>query len=101
MGGGGFAAKENLLKPGRGVFIEDKYTDLGKWMDGWESRRRREPGHDWCIVRLGMPGAIHRLVVDTNHFRGNHPEACSRPPGHSPAAEAITESIASLPMGGL
>ena len=72
-----FAAKENLLKPGRGVFIEDRYTDRGKWMDGWESRRRREPGHDWCIIRLGMPGAIHRLVVDTNHFRGNHPEACS------------------------
>lgn len=72
-----FAEKENLLKAGRGVFIEDKYTDRGKWMDGWESRRRREPGHDWCVVRLGLPGAIHRLVVDTNHFRGNHPEACS------------------------
>ncbi len=72
-----FAEKENLLKEGRGVFIEDKYTDRGKWMDGWETRRRREPGHDWCVIRLGLPGAIHGLVVDTNHFRGNNPEACS------------------------
>lgn len=72
-----FAEKENLLKAGRGVFLEEKYTERGKWMDGWETRRRRDPGHDWCILRLGMPGAIHRLVVDTNHFRGNHPEDCS------------------------
>src|SRR3712207_7198689 len=48
-----FAEKENLLKPGRGIFIPDKYTDRGKWMDGWETRRRRTPGHDWCIVQLG------------------------------------------------
>ena len=43
-----FAEKENLLKPGRGIFIADKYTERGKWMDGWESRRKRVPGHDWC-----------------------------------------------------
>ena len=49
-----FAPKENLLKPGRGVFIEDKYTDHGKWMDGWESRRKRTEGNDWCILRLGQ-----------------------------------------------
>ena len=42
-----FAAKDNLVKPGRGVFIADRYTDHGKWMDGWESRRKRGPGHDW------------------------------------------------------
>ena len=41
-----FAEKENLIKPGRGIFIEDKFTDHGKWMDGWESRRKREEGHD-------------------------------------------------------
>ncbi len=46
-------------------------------MDGWESRRRREPGHDWCVIRLGMPGTIHRVNIDTNHFRGNHPGAAS------------------------
>jgi allantoicase len=72
-----FAAKENLLRPGRGIFVEDRYTDQGKWMDGWETRRRRTPGHDWCVVRLGLPGTVHAIVVDTHHFRGNHPEAAS------------------------
>jgi allantoicase len=72
-----FAPKENLLKPGRGVFIEDRYTARGKWMDGWESRRKRVPGYDWCIIKLGLPGVIRGFDVDTNHFRGNYPEACS------------------------
>jgi len=72
-----FAAKENLLKPAAPVFIEGKYTDLGKWMDGWETRRRRTPGYDWCIIRLGAPGKIHGVVVDTSFFRGNYPEHCS------------------------
>lgn len=72
-----FAEKENLLKPGRGVFIPDKFTDYGKWMDGWETRRRRTPGYDWCIVRLGLPGNIRALDIDTNHFLGNHPPYAS------------------------
>src|SRR3989440_1200331 len=72
-----FAPKENLLKPSVPVFIEGKYTDLGKWMDGWETRRRRTPGFDWCIVRLGLPGVIRGVVVDTSHFKGNYPEHCS------------------------
>ena len=72
-----FAPKENLLKPSAPVFIEGKYTDLGKWMDGWESRRRRTPGFDWCIIRLGLPGVIRGVVVDTSHFKGNYPEQCS------------------------
>jgi allantoicase len=72
-----FAPKENLLKPGRGVFIPDKYTDRGKWMDGWETRRKRTPGHDWCLIRLGLPGRIRGLDVDTNHFTGNFPEHAS------------------------
>src|SRR4029450_3076565 len=72
-----FAPKENLLKPTAPVFIEGKYTDLGKWMDGWETRRRRSPGFDWCIVRLGLPGIIRGIVVDTSYFRGNYPEHCS------------------------
>jgi allantoicase len=79
-----FAEKENLIKPGRGVFIPDKYTDRGKWMDGWESRRKRTPGHDWCIVQLATSGRIHGVDIDTNHFLGNHPphaslEACNLP----------------------
>jgi allantoicase len=72
-----FAPKENLLKASAPIFIPDKYTDRGKWMDGWESRRRRTPGFDWCIVRLGLPGIIRGIVVDTSFFRGNYPEHCS------------------------
>jgi allantoicase len=72
-----FAPKENLLKVSAPVFIEGKYTDRGKWMDGWESRRRRTPGFDWCIIRLGLPGIIRGVVVDTSFFRGNYPEHCS------------------------
>jgi allantoicase len=72
-----FAPKENLLKPEAAIFIEGKYTDLGKWMDGWETRRKRVPGYDWCILRLGAPGIIRGVVVDTSFFRGNYPEHCS------------------------
>jgi len=72
-----FAEKENLLKPGRGVFIADKFTDRGKWMDGWETRRRRTPGHDWCVIQLGLRGVIRYVDVDTNHFLGNHPPFAS------------------------
>lgn len=72
-----FAEKENLIKPGRGIFIPDKYTPQGKWMDGWETRRRREPGHDSCVVKLGLSGVIRGIDIDTNHFLGNHPEQAS------------------------
>lgn len=72
-----FAEKENLLKAAKPVFIDGKYTDRGKWMDGWETRRRRIEGHDWCIVRLGLPGQVRGVVVDTAFFRGNYPEHCS------------------------
>jgi allantoicase len=72
-----FAPKENLLKASRPVWREDEYTDRGKWMDGWETRRRRTPGHDWCVIRLGVPAVVHGVVVDTSYFRGNYPEYCS------------------------
>jgi allantoicase len=72
-----FAAKENLLKPQPAEWREHEYTERGKWMDGWETRRRREPGHDFCIVRLGLPGVIRGIVVDTAYFRGNYPAECS------------------------
>lgn len=72
-----FAEKENLLKPGRGIFIADKFTDRGKWMDGWESRRKRTSGHDWCIIKLATSGIIHGVDIDTNHFLGNHPPFAS------------------------
>lgn len=72
-----FAPKENLIQPGRGIFIADRYTDRGKWMDGWESRRKREPGHDYAIVRLAFPGQLSSVDIDTNHFLGNHPPHAS------------------------
>jgi allantoicase len=72
-----FAEKENLIKAGRGIFIEDKYTDNGKWMDGWESRRKRTEGHDWCVLKLGLRGIIKGVDIDTNHFLGNHPPHAS------------------------
>ncbi|MBC7543581.1 MAG: allantoicase [Candidatus Sericytochromatia bacterium] len=72
-----FAGMENLLQPGRGIFIADKYTENGKWMDGWESRRKRTTGHDWCLIKLGCPGTISGFDVDTNHFLGNYPEHVS------------------------
>ncbi|MDH4108341.1 MAG: allantoicase [Gammaproteobacteria bacterium] len=76
-----FGAKERLIEPTEPVFIPDKYDEHGKWMDGWETRRRREPGHDSSVVRLGVPGVIRGLEIDTRHFTGNYPpqalvEAC-------------------------
>lgn len=74
-----FAAKENLLEPLPPVFDPLAYSDRGKVMDGWETRRRRDPSgdpsHDWCIVRLGVTGIIDAVLVDTSHFRGNYPAA--------------------------
>ncbi len=72
-----FAEKENLLKPHAAEWIEGKYTDKGKWMDGWESQRRRTPGHDFAILRLGLPGLVHGALVDTTHFKGNAPQQVS------------------------
>lgn len=72
-----FAEKENLIKPTRGVFINDKYTDRGKWMDGWESRRKRTPGHDWAVIQLATPGRIVGFDIDTHFFLGNHPPHAS------------------------
>ncbi len=67
-----FASAECMLRPAEAVFIEDKYTERGKWMDGWESRRKRGEGHDWCVIRLGVPGIVRGVDLDTHHFLGNH-----------------------------
>ena len=50
---------------------EEGFTEQGKWMDGWETRRKRIPGHDWCIIQLGLPGNIFGVEVDTSYFTGN------------------------------
>ena len=97
-----FAPKENLLKASTPIFIEGKYTDRGKWMDGWESRRRRTPGFDWCIIRLGLPGIIRGIVVDTSYFRGNYPEHCSLDGAtfsHLPTEQELTsEAVQWVPL---
>jgi allantoicase len=72
-----FAAKERLIESAAPVFIDDKYDDHGKWMDGWESRRKRTPGHDHCIVRLGIPGVVRGVDIDTSFFTGNFPPHAS------------------------
>ncbi|MEK6282973.1 MAG: allantoicase [Acidobacteriota bacterium] len=105
-----FAPKENLLKAAAPIFIEGKYTDLGKWMDGWETRRRRTPGFDWCIIRLGLPGIIRGVVADTSFFGGNYPEHCSLeacaldglPTAEDLQSEAVhwTEILPRLPLAG-
>jgi allantoicase len=82
-----FAPRENLLLPGRAEFHPERFGHKGKTMDGWETRRRRGTGaghpwpadddHDWALIRLGAPGVVRGVVVDTAHFRGNHPQAVS------------------------
>ncbi|HEX4092718.1 MAG TPA: allantoicase [Trebonia sp.] len=83
-----FAEKENLISPGTPTFTAHTFGHKGQVYDGWETRRRRGhsadggllPGadeHDWAIVRLGAPGVVHAVVVDTAHFTGNYPQACS------------------------
>lgn len=72
-----FGAAERLLQPGEPVFLPGKYDEHGKWMDGWESRRRRDGGHDVCVVRLGWPAAIHGVDIDTRFFDGNQPLAAT------------------------
>ncbi|MFF8997495.1 allantoicase [Streptomyces achromogenes] len=82
-----FAQRENLLVPERAEFDPEHFGHKGKIMDGWETRRRRgvsaehpwptAEDHDWALVRLGAPGVIRGIVIDTAHFRGNYPQAVS------------------------
>jgi len=85
-----FGVVGNLLRPGRGI-------DMG---DGWETRRRREPGFDWCIIALGQPGIIRRIEVDTAHFKGNFPDRCSLQAAHTPGVsrEALVTQSQFWPM---
>jgi allantoicase len=92
-----FAERENLVTPGPAEFDPERFGHKGKIYDGWETRRRRTPGHDWCIVRLGLPGVVRGVVVDTSYFRGNYPEHCSIDGcalGGTPSAEELTRDAA-------
>jgi allantoicase len=72
-----FGPAERMLADAPAVFVPDKYDDHGKWMDGWESRRRRRGGFDHAVVRLGAAGVIRGVDIDTSHFTGNYPPAAS------------------------
>jgi allantoicase len=72
-----FAERESLIRPGRPGFQPHTFGAKGQVYDGWETRRRREPGHDWALVRLGLPGVIRGIVIDTAWFRGNYPPHAS------------------------
>ena len=72
-----FAPAQRMLNPESPKFIVDLFDDNGKWMDGWESRRKRGPGHDWAVVRLGKPGRPLRVDVETTFFTGNYAPAVS------------------------
>jgi len=97
-----FADKARLIDPAEPVFIPGKYDSNGKWMDGWESRRKRVPGHDWCVIRLGVPGLIAGFEIDTRHFTGNYPpgaeiEVCRSEeavPGEQAGWTKVTDRLA-------
>ena len=79
-----FAEAKRMLQFDTPIFVEDKFDDHGKWMDGWEPRRKRHAGYDWSIVKLGVAGKIKALDIDTTFFSGNYPasalvEACYAP----------------------
>jgi len=92
-----FAEKENLINPERPEYRPHTFGHKGQVYDGWETRRRREPGHDWAIVRLGAPGVIRGVVVDTAFFKGNYPEQISVEAasltGYPSPEELLDESI--------
>lgn len=76
-----FADKARLIQDHDAVWLEDKFDDFGKWMDGWESKRRRDGGHDWALIKLGVKGILKGVDIDTSYFTGNFPpgamiEAC-------------------------
>lgn len=94
-----FAPMARMLNPSPATFVPGKYDENGKWMDGWESRRKRVAGYDWCIIKLGCTGKIAGFDLDTSFFTGNYPlaamiEGC--PAGEEPAScdwQAITGTV--------
>jgi len=71
-----FAPLERMLHDHPAVFYPDRFDDHGKWMDGWETQRRRDGGHDHAVIKLATPGRLLGFNVDTSHFTGNYAPAC-------------------------
>ncbi|MFI2029764.1 allantoicase [Streptomyces buecherae] len=107
-----FAERENLLLPGPSVFDPRAFGHKGKVMDGWETRRRRgvdadhpfpaDGDHDWALIRLGAPGVVHGVIVDTAHFRGNYPQRVSveaaAVPGTPSAWDLLSDAVRWEPL---
>ena len=72
-----FASANRIISPTIPVFKDGVFDKHGKWMDGWESRRKRTSGHDYIVLKLGKPGIISKINVDTSHFNGNQPSMVS------------------------
>ena len=72
-----FAAAKRIIEPSPPIFKEGVFDKNGKWMDGWETRRKRKTGHDYLILKLGKPGRIHKVDIDTSYFNGNQPSKVS------------------------
>ena len=87
-----FAPGERMLNPLPAMFYPDKYDDHGKWMDGWETRRRRTTGHDTSIVALALPGVLAGVDFDTSFFTGNFPPAISLEGCFSPQRDPDEQS---------
>jgi len=89
-----FALRENLINVWEPAFDPAEFGPKGKVYDGWETRRRREPGHDWAVVRLGAPGVVRGVVVDTAWFRGNYPPRVSVEALHADDYPSVGELVA-------
>ena len=72
-----FASSNRIINPHPPIFKEGVFDKHGKWMDGWETRRRRGKGFDYLIIKLGRPGKIFSVDIDTTYFFGNHPTHAS------------------------
>jgi allantoicase len=103
-----FGEKENLLTPAAAAFEPGRYGHHGEIVDGWETRRRRESGHDWALIRLGAPGTVTSVDVDTSFFTGNFPTACAIEacgaegyPGPAELLDPATEWAALVPRSPL
>ena len=72
-----FASAKRIINPWPPIFKEGVFDKHGKWMDGWETRRKRSKGHDYLILKLGKPGIIHKVDIDTSYFNGNQPSKVS------------------------
>ncbi len=100
-----FASHDRLLDPAEPVFKPGVYDENGKWMDGWESRRKRGEGHDHCTIALGHPGRIVGVELDTRHFTGNYVpaaalDACTMDDGSEPNEEDWTEILPPTSLSG-